>query len=527
MEASQEMKSFARCKLVLLGVGACLFATACEDPKDPQTWIDKLRDREHATQAVRKLRELGDPVAIKPLCDLFNDFPSPTILKAIISFKNKKAVPCLIKALDFTEAQYSNATLAASALADLGAKEAVPALIKVLKRKLSIKSRANKAKVAAIQALARLGDKRAVDPLVDVADTRPERQDFYLNKQAVIALGKIGDPRAVPVLIRALFLSSTLQGDAFPMAEVALVRIGEPAVQPLLDAMAGKDEALNKMAKDLSFKPGIVLNKTAIVLGDLMAKPAVDPLLQQLAKADVVNETKIAGVIEALGKIGDAKAVGPLIKLLQNGKAHYKLRVQTCAALTLLGDKRAVPVLLEIAEKGFIQGGYWNLREAGVMAYSRVVGSGAPKGIRVIKAILAKKDIQKYKQTEGVFKEALERAKVALECKDDAACYGQKIIDKSLSLAQREKAGIMIGILPDGRKGLDGLVKALPNREPILRQYFLEAAKRIGTQKDKAMIDTLAKLAAKDSKRKVKFLGADLARFDKIALAVVKRKAQP
>lgn len=517
---ARSMLIFSSCALLL---------SACNDPKDPQTWIKKLNSAKESKEAVRQLKKMGPKraaAAVEPLCKLFAADPDPETLKAIVSFKDKRSIPTLIEALDFREEDYHNASVAAMALAKMKAVEAVPALIKVLKKSLPIKSRANKAKVAAIEALRLLGDKKAVPALIAVAEGRPERQDFFLNKKAMTALGDLGDPEAIPVLIRGLFMASTIQGVSFPMARVALVKIGSKAAPALLAAMDGKDARLNLMAKELKFIEGVVLNKVAIVLGDMRAKAAVPRLLELLSKANL-KETKSAGIIEALGKIGDKRAVPALNKLVLNKKATYKLRAQACSALTVLGDKSSVPALLTVAEKGFMDGGYYNLREAGAMAYGRIVGAEAAQGVKIFEGMLADKELKKYKQNYATFKEAFDRVKLGLECKDDAKCYGKKLHDKKLSLAQREKAAVMVGILPNGREALGDVVKALPIREPILRLFLLQSAMRIGTKSDAALVKTLTELAVKDSKRKTKFHGADLASADKIALANILGKTKP
>lgn len=518
-------------RFTVLVVGVSFLLTACDDPKDPQTWIKKLRDPEVATKAVRELNKLGDPVAIGPLCDLYKDFESPEILKPIINLakkdpKNKRAHQTFISALEFTEDKYHNATLAARALADLNVIEAVVPLGKVLQRPMAIKSRANLAKQAAIKALGRLKDKRAVPYLIATLERRPEQQDFLLNKESAAALGEIGDPRSFNVLIRALFMASTIQGTSYPQARVSLVKIGKPAVPEMILALQGKNEQLNNMAKELEFKDGVVLGKLARVLGDMMATDAVDPLLAVLKKANVGdNYTKgIDGVLEGLGKIGDKKAVPALLKLLKNKRANYKLRMQVCQAFTVMGPKEALSTLLEVADKGWMDGGYTNLKEGAAMAFSRIAGAEATAAMSKIDAMIADPKLKGFKATIGVFKEAKERLQIALECGDDAKCYGKKVIDKSLKLAQREKAGIMIGVLDSGRDALPELVKALPVREPVLRLYFLMSAKRIGKPSDTELVKTLEHLAAKDSKRKVKYLGADLASADKVTLAAILAK---
>jgi HEAT repeat protein len=500
---------------------------ACEDPKDPKTWIKKLRNPEHATEAVKQLQKLGKPEAVLPLCDLYKDFESPTILKAIISFKDKQAIPTLIKALDTTEDKYHNITLAAAALADTKAPEVVEPLCKAAERPMAIKSRANLGRLAAIEALAEMKDKRAVPCLVNVLSKRPEEQDFLLNKRAAWALGEIGDPAAVPVLVRALFMASTIQGPCYPMARVALVKLGKVSIQPLIDAFQGKNEQLNAMGKALDFGEGVIRQKTAWVLGDMMATEALDVLLDAYNKAklevedDAING--LDGIIEALGRIVDPKVLKPLIKGLANAKANYKIRMQICQALTVIGGKESLPTLLEVMQKGFIEDGFTNLIEGAAMAFGRIIGAEAEQYYPKVQAIMKDKRLE-AQQTQDLFKEVLKRMDLGKECKDDAACYGKVMATDSAELVKREKAGIMIGFLPDNRKALPDLVKALPIREPVLRLYFLQSAKKIGTAKDTELLSTLQTLYDKDSKRTVKALGADLASEDAVTLAVVKRK---
>ena len=523
-------------RTVALLVGLSFAFAACDDPKDPNTWVKKLRDPQHVAKAVKELKKMADTaktdaerkavadVAVAPLCALFKDFPDPVNLKAIIAFKDDRAVDTLIAALDFTEEQYHNATIAAKALARLKALKAIPALGKVLGRPMSIKSRANLAKLAAIGALADMGDKSAVPFLIQTLERKPEEQDFLLNKKSAEALGKLGDPRAISVLIRGLFMASTIQGTSYPQARVALVLMGKPAVQPLIAALEGKDEKLNAMAKQLEFKDGVILGKLSRVLGDMMAAEAVPALLKILAGAKLSADdyTKgIDGVIEALGKIFDDRALEPLLALLQNKKADYKIRMQVCNALTVLGSKKALPVLLEGGQKWFIEGGYTNLKDAAIMAYGRIAGAEVETGYPIVKKL---HDDEKNLGNKKLFKEVLDRLDVSKECKDDATCYGKKVGNTKLTLAQREKAGLMIGILPTGREALDALVKALPEREPVLRLYMLQAAKRLGKPGDKALVELLAKLAEKECKRKTKFLGADLCSEDKVALYAIQNK---
>jgi len=517
-------------KLRSILVGMLLLLPGCSDPKDPQTWIKKLRDPEHAPEAVKQLQKIGNPVAVQPLCDLFKDFEAHTILQAIISFKDKRALPCLVKALDgLTEDKYHNVSLAAKAIASLKATEAVDALCATLEKPLPIKSRANVGKLSVVEALADLNDKRAVSCLMKVASKRPDDQDFHLTKAAMGALGDIGDPTAVPLLVKGLFMASTVQGPSYPKARVALVKIGKPAVPALLEAFQGKNAELVAMGKELDFGEGVIRQKTAWVLGDMMAVEASPVLLDTFNKAKLEVEDDafngLDGVIEALGRIGDPSALEPLVKGLANKKANWRLRMQILQALTVMPGAitKAAPVMLEVMKTGYVEDDFTNLIEGAVMAFGRSIGAETEKYEPKVIEISKDKKLS-AKATQDLFKEVLERMEVSKECKDDAACYGKKIADESLSLAKREKAGIMIGTVPNGRAGMAGLTKALQNREPVLRQYFLLTAKRIGQSSDKELVAMLELIAEKDSKRTIKTLGADLASEDAVALAVVRHK---
>jgi hypothetical protein len=152
-----------------------------------------------------------------------------------------------------------------------------------------------------------------------------------------------------------------------------------------------------------------------------------------------------------------------------------------------------------------------------------MVGKDATAGVAKLEALT--KPV--HGQTKGVFQEARERAQLAVKCGVDPLCYGKVLVDEGAKLSEREKAAIMVGILPEGRKALPQLVKALTTtkfREPVLRKYALASAARIGVARDKRLVGVVAELSEKDSKRKISFLGADLATDDKLALAAIMRR---
>jgi len=117
-----------------------------------------------------------------------------------------------------------------------------------------------------------------------------------LRKSSAKALGNIGDPTAIPTLIKAL-----------------------------------------KTSKD----PSIVI-EVANALGMLKATQALDDLLGMLDNKDGEIRENVA---QALGMIGDSKAIDPLLKILKDDKEAW-VRGQAAEALGLIGEKRVVPNLI-------------------------------------------------------------------------------------------------------------------------------------------------------------------------------------
>ena len=104
---------------------------------------------------------------------------------------------------------------AAEKLGELGDKRAVEPLIDAL-NDMGEKFRDAGAARAAAEALGKIGDKRAVEPLIKVM--AKDGEEFNLRNAAARALGKIGDKRAVYPLIKHLN-----EWPEFPHAKIALL----------------------------------------------------------------------------------------------------------------------------------------------------------------------------------------------------------------------------------------------------------------------------------------------------------------
>jgi len=118
-------------------------------------------------------------------------------------------------------------------------------------------------RAAAIMALGDIGDRRAVEPLLETM------QYIDSHYEAREALAKIGEP-AVESLIQAL--DEKLEIDPIDAVE-AIRKIGKPAVEPLIRALRNENQLIRKNA--------------AIALGRIGDPRAVEGLVQALKDEDV------------------------------------------------------------------------------------------------------------------------------------------------------------------------------------------------------------------------------------------------
>lgn len=135
--------------------------------------------------------------------------------------------------------------------------------------------------------------------------------------------------KAVPFLITAALYIYRDHREARDRAERALVAIGSPSVDPLIQLLLSKNAEIRWQA--------------ASMLGDLKDRRAVEPLIRSLEDTDgFVRHTAVF----SLRQLNDVRAVMPLIKLLSDDDPL----VRRAAASTLgeLKDPRAVEPLIKL-----------------------------------------------------------------------------------------------------------------------------------------------------------------------------------
>lgn len=216
---------------LLLPFDLPIFASEQTDPLN--NLIEQLKHADAAERwnAINALGASGDKRAVPPLLQaLKRDMTEHTgtamaIIPALGELGDDRAVPLLLKALNNLDHEWLGREAAARALGHIGSSQAVSGLIRA--------SWLPETRHAAIEALARIKDPRAIPALLSALGTSEEPET---RQAAAAALIDIGKP-AVPELIEKL--ESRYSGDhARAQAAGILGEIGDPrALGPLRKAL--------------------------------------------------------------------------------------------------------------------------------------------------------------------------------------------------------------------------------------------------------------------------------------------------
>lgn len=151
-------------------------------------------------------------------------------------------------------------------------------------------------------------------------------EDVYIRFAASKAIGLMGDPVAVPSLLECAYTRSHKDVYVWYSAKQALVLIGTEAVEQLIEALSHNDWEIRDFAAE--------------ALGKIGDTRAVDPL---------ITITRSYASFKALGLIGDLRAVDPLIEILNARETD--VRRDAAKALGELGDKRALAQLKSLLDE--------------------------------------------------------------------------------------------------------------------------------------------------------------------------------
>jgi HEAT repeat protein len=209
---------------------------------------------------------------------------------------------------------------------------------------------------SAVIALGEIGDERAVEPLIELLKKTHQSFnagidfDFNIKFLKIIkkALGKIGSPALIPLL------NALKDVDAVG----ALKKIGSPAIEPLIQLLNNENDVLRRRAVQ--------------TLGLIKDVRAIEPLIQSLMDDDAGVRICAVGALE---NIGDNSATLSLCQCLKDNDVN--VRHSAAAALGEIGDPRAVDSLIQNLESE----AKWTVRQNIVRALGEIGDPRATESI--------------------------------------------------------------------------------------------------------------------------------------------------
>ena len=342
-ERSADPRTWVVDALGRLGDGTALPALAQLAARSPRDELAR-----HATLA---LGALGTPAAVEALLVLAREPPGPDDVRLALERAGASAVPRLGR--EVSAGSPTSARLAATALGRLGDRRATAALVAAVER-------GGGARLASLEALARLGDPAAVPALVHVAIAAEVPELRVLALDALEATGDAGALVALPhsledadpgVRARAARLTGALGGSAQAAGLVARLVDGDALVR-------------SEAARALAHLPS---------LPDGLARPLADALPR--APLSAPTEDALGDVLERVARPEDGAALGRAYLSTRAADARAVLARGLAAAFSEapLEDQAVVAALQ--ADVG--AGGAPALSAAEALAGARLSGAAA------------------------------------------------------------------------------------------------------------------------------------------------------
>lgn len=213
---------------------------------------------------------------------------------------------------------------------------------------LALKGGEEKFQEAVMQKLGEIADPRAFEPLIGMLNLSgfDYQHQRYAAIQALMQIITRQEDAALRIRAVGPLIAALLQDAGYGhVAQNALVRIGPPAVEPLVAIL--NDKNTYKAAR----------YQVVEALGQIGDKRAVEPLLGAF-----YNDSDVRGsAATALGKLNDVRAVNSLIATLQKDNDFFK-RKDAAMALGQFHDPHAQQALIAALQDDSGIKGYGTVR---------------------------------------------------------------------------------------------------------------------------------------------------------------------
>jgi serine/threonine-protein kinase len=274
------------------------------DPSVVPSLIPLLTHADHQVRmsTVKLLSRFADEAVVSGLRTTVSDRVSTVRLESVLALQRLRAasaVPELVIAL--RDSDFKVQAAAIDALSQIADASAVPLLLQVLV------DPSDNARRAAVEVLNVVATPEAIADLVRALGD----QDWWVRVRAADALGALGGEKVVQAVVGLMDSS-----DEFLRRQAVEILNAVPtqaAAKALIKALRDEDWWVRERAID--------------ALGKNRDPRAVEPLLALLAR----HERTAPLCAKALAAIGDARAIEPIVRLLETGPAE--LRAEALEAL--------------------------------------------------------------------------------------------------------------------------------------------------------------------------------------------------
>jgi HEAT repeat protein len=320
----------------------------------------------------------------------------------------------------------------------------------------------------------------------------------FITKKAIEALGEVADPRAIPGLVKAMFKER--KGVSFYReASFALYKLGQPAADAIVPVIDHSDKALFAWAEQNNIKDIALLLKGAQVAGDFHDLRTEKALLGFFTWKTEFDDIKLLFRMQAADALGRMRAKEAAKPLAGLlDENDTTARKSYVWALSRIGGKDALPRLIETAAKG-----PWDSREESIRG-AAMLGEDP--------AVFEKFAAAEQKLFEAECKEA-DGAPACAKLPESVA----KHVEKIKAYALRAEAG------KECKADATCWAKKLDDKNEGVRE---RAAYEVGRSGNAALVDELMKrLREKNLDTRLAFIqGADwLIHDSKDALAQAKK----
>jgi len=456
------------------------------------------------------------------------------MLNLMVEMQEPSTLPALKEALDWRpEVSEEHAIRAAQAIRAMdvpdGEKAAVAqALGEAIDKVRQARPIDNRLRVEMLRTLGALETTAATPILTRVFSTQSETQPFMINYLAGHELGKLGDPEAVPELVKGLFVfdPTNLGNRLNSVATEALVRIGRPAYEPVLAVLRNQNEdaralaegyieavrAQNEeMAANMSVQQQLS-QEAAFVLGELGFRDAIQPLMQETQSEDPNRKQNAAIALVRLNhQPGDVQQVRETLQRVFNevGEADHGIerQAQMLAAMQRLYDPELLDFFFRIAQNEEI---HQALRLESVIGYARLANEDELGRLQTWMNSLDEDTKRDYERAVGPMME------VARECDEDVACYRGKLdeqirqgqpdpeAERGRRRAVIEKAAFMLSRLArSDEESIAALIERLSDTDLLVRITALRAIDRIATEGSTAAVEKIDELREQEEGRNI------------------------